>query len=56
MRVLAGGNDNRVEFILVFKKFAEVSRFPGLGALTGSEVQIVLVDITQGNDILPANW
>lgn len=49
--MLAGAHDNRIKFFLVVKQFAEVSRFAGLGVFQGSGVQVVFVDITQGNDV-----
>ena len=49
--MLAGADDNRVEFLLLVKKFSEVSLFAGLGIFLGSSVQIVFVDIAQGNNV-----
>ena len=49
--MLAGAHDNRIKFFLVVKQFAEVSRFASLGVLLGSGVQVVFIDIAQGNDV-----
>jgi hypothetical protein len=49
--MLAGADDNRIKFFLVVKQFAEVSRFASLGELLGSGVQVVFIDIAQGNNV-----
>ena len=55
MRMLRRGHDYRVDIVAGVVQLAEVQVFPGLGILGGGGVEVVLVHVAQGHDVLAAD-